>query len=242
MTRLLTRIGLVGLVASIGCERPARAPEAPPSSEAASAGTPASIDDQMHAHLGAVRAIHLALINDDLVTAQARARELSRMPAAGEPGVWERPMRFVRAQALRLASTTSARDARHLSTELATVCADCHMVHARAARFQAPPEPPDDGSLRGAMARHQWAAETMWIGLVGPSTDLWRDGLAAITAPPLPALALPQHSRHADIEQLRLKLVAVAARTRKLPGQGDRARRLAQIVDICAACHAIARP
>jgi cytochrome c553 len=147
----------------------------------------------------------------------------------------------MREQALRLASTTSAPEARRLSTELATACSDCHMVNARSARFQTPPEPAEDGSLRGAMAHHRWAAETMWIGLVAPSTDLWREGLEAMTARPVPSSAFQRQEREADIERLRRRLIALASRSGRLPGQGDRSRRLAEIMDVCAACHAIAR-
>ena len=239
----LTRIVLAMALASVACERTPGPPTATPASHASGAGSASartSLSARMHAHLAAIREIHLALIHGDVAAARNRARGLSDISAEGEPAAWQRAVRFVREQALRLESTTAAREARHLSTQLATVCADCHMVHARSAPFDAPPQPADDGSLRGAMARHQWAADTMWIGLVAPSTDLWREGLDAITALPVSSRAFAGYEKPAELEQQRRRLIALASRSRALPGQGDRARRLAQIVEVCADCHAIA--
>lgn len=242
MSRHLSRIVLAMAVATAACDRtagPAPADPASHSSDTASAPPANALNEQMHAHLGAIREIHLALIRGDLEAARDRARHLSRMSAEGELGAWERPVQFVREQALRLASTTHPRDARHLSTELATVCADCHMVHARDSRFDVPPPPADDGSLRGSMARHQWAADAMWIGLVAPSTEIWQQGLDAIAALPLSSPVFAGYENTAALELQRQRLIALATRNRRLPGQGDRARRLARIMDVCAGCHAI---
>ena len=241
MTRLVIGAGLAAVVASFSCDREAPRGSVAPSTATAGTHIPSSIDARMHADLDSIREIHRALIFGDLDAARSRARQLSSISATDEVDEWERPVRFVREQALRLASATSARDARHLSTDLATVCADCHMVRARTMRVQAPPEPAADGSLRGAMARHEWAAETMWIGLIAPSSDIWRKGLAAITSPPTRSSVFPPRRRQREVERLRRRLVALAAESRDLPGQGDRARRLSEIVDVCAACHAIAR-
>jgi cytochrome c553 len=237
--RPLRRIVLAVAVACVACERTADMPPAAPASHAAS--PPISLSARMHAQLAAIREIHLALLHGDLEAARDRARALSRISAAGEPGVWQEPVRFVREQALRLASASDARHARHLSTELATVCADCHLVHARSVRFDPPPRPADDGSLRGAMARHQWAADSMWIGLVAPSTDLWLEGLDAIAALPVSSRAFAGYENPAELEQQRRRLLALTARSRMLPGQGDRARRLGQMMEVCADCHAIDR-
>jgi cytochrome c553 len=193
----------------------------------------------MHAHFAAIRDIQRALIVDDLETARTRAREVARMPDRTGSSDWDRSSRFLREQAQRLAAAPDANQARSSSTQMATYCADCHMFRADPDLFRPSPLPPDDGSVRAAMARHAWGAETMWLGVIAPSTDLWREGMSALTMSP----RLTTHGERArDIAIFNARLAALASHTEDLGGQGDRARRLAEVLDVCAGCHSITRP
>jgi cytochrome c553 len=208
--------------------------------EPASSGSPgqASLQERMHDHFRAIQYIYQALLVDDLDAAKARARELSQMPGRTGSREWDDAVRFLRAEADRLADAANADDARSLSTGMATYCADCHMRRVDPAAFRPAAVPPNDGSLPAAMARHEWAAETMWLGVIAPSTDLWREGLAEMASVP----RLVGHGKDAaEVETLRARLGALATGSSELRGQGDRARRLAEIMDVCAACHAITR-
>ena len=193
----------------------------------------------MHAHFAAIRDIHRALIVDDLETAKARARDVARMPDRTGSSEWDRSARFLRGQADRLASAPAANQARELATEMATFCADCHMLRADPDVFRAAPVPSDDGSIRAAMARHAWGADTMWLGVIAPSTDLWRDGMRELASAPRVSV---DGSRAREVAILNARLAALASSSNGLGGQGDRARRLAEVTDICAACHALSRP
>jgi hypothetical protein len=244
MTRTLIGIALATMTSAVTCARTADVPPAAPAPAAPepARGTEAdALGARMHTHFALVTEIHRSLIAGDLPAARDRARNLSRMEATAELGQWQDRVRFVREQVARLAAATTAHEARRLSTELATFCADCHMVSAQPSRFRMPPEPPSDGSLHATMARHEWAAESMWLGVIAPSTELWRDGLDAIEILPADSAAVAGHERSRDFERLGRRLSALASRSRKLPGQGDRAIRLAEIMQVCAACHAITR-
>lgn len=199
---------------------------------------PVTVSAMMHGHLGAVRDIYRALLVDDVETARARARELSRMPAATASEDWNRAARFLGYQANRLARAPDANQARALATETATYCADCHMLAADPAHFRPAPVPPDDGSPAAAMARHDWGAETMWLGVIAPSTDLWREGLRELAASPRVDVA---GERAREVAIMNARLTALAEGSSELGGQGDRARRLAEVLDVCAGCHAITR-
>ena len=192
----------------------------------------------MHVHLRAVRDIYRALIVDDLETTRARARELGRIPDRTGSEEWDRAARFLRDQAGRLARAKDTNQARSLATETGTFCADCHMARADPATFRPAPIPPDDGSPAAAMARHSWGAETMWLGVIAPSTDLWREGLAELAASPRVDVA---GERAREVAILNARLTALAEGSSELRGQGDRARRLAEVLDVCSACHAITR-
>lgn len=235
MNRAFLAPCLIALAAA-GCatrREPAPAPRARPAPAASG-----SVSQQMHANFGAIRDIHRALIVDDLATAKVRARDLARVPEHTGSKEWDDAARFLRGQSERLVAARDANQARSLSTETATFCADCHMFRARPSDFRPDPLPADDGSMRAAMARHAWAADTMWLGIIAPSTDLWRDGLAEMAS--VPRLSA-QGERAREVEFLRARLEALASRSGDLRGQGDRAARLAEVMDVCAACHALTR-
>lgn len=233
MTRAFIGLSVAAMTAL--CCRGGR--ETEPASPAR-AGT-ASLPDLMHGHFRAIRGIYHALLVDDLGTAKARARDLSRMPDRTGSREWDDAARFLLVEADRLAGAGSANDARSLATGMATYCADCHLRRAEQDVFRPPAVPPDDGTVPAAMARHEWAAETMWLGIIAPSTDLWRSGMAEMASAPR---LVARGDRAAEVDVLQARLGALARGSRGLRGQGDRARRLAEIMDVCAACHAITRP
>ena len=222
------------ILSGVACRAPERREPAPiPPSR------PVTVSATMHAHFRAVREIQRALIVDDLETAKARAREVAAMPDRTGSSEWDRSARFLRSQADRLASAADSNHARSLATEMATFCADCHMFRAKPGAFRPRPVPADDGSVAAAMARHAWGAETMWLGVIAPSTDLWREGMRELAASPQVSVS-GDHAREVAI--LNARLAALASHGRGLGGQGDRARRLAEVLDVCAACHAVTRP
>lgn len=232
MTRALIGLSVAAMTA-LGCgggHEPEPASPARPGQ--------ASLQKRMHDHFRAIQSIYHALLVDDLDAAKARARELSQMPDRSGSREWDDAVRFLRAEADRLADAANANDARSLSTNMATYCADCHMRRAEPAAFRPAAVPPDDGSVPAAMARHAWAADTMWRGVIAPSTDLWREGLAEMASVPR---LVGRGERAAEVDTLRARLEALAKGSSGLRGQGDRARRLAEIMDVCAACHAITR-
>lgn len=230
---LLVAVLLIPASLGLACRTPERHEPAPvPSSR------PVTVSAMMHAHFAATRDIHRALIVDDLVTAKARAREVAQMPDRTGSSEWDRSARLLRAQAGRLASAPDANQARSLATQMATFCADCHMFRADPGVFRPVPIPSDDGSVRAAMARHAWGAETMWLGVIAPSTDLWREGMRELASAPRVEV---EGNRARDVAILNARLGALATSWNLLGGQGDRARRLAEVLDVCAACHAISR-
>jgi cytochrome c553 len=244
----MTAIKHVGLLASLilgaatcggGTPSPS---ERPPRGASRSAPVPMeTIDSQMHEQFAALRDVHGALIRGDLALARQHGAVLQRLTAEGELGVWEDRVSFVRERADLLVAAETPAAARLVATELATYCADCHMFEADPSLFVPAPEPPDDGTLDRRMARHEWAAEALWLGLIAPSTERWREGLAIMAKePPAPDSIRVAPERQADVARLGARLSDLAARSAGLPGQGDRARAFADIIDVCASCHAIA--
>ncbi len=245
MTGRLTATGLALTLAlllsgdrALSAPPPGPAPSAPDERVVASDGSLA----RMHHHFFILRAVQRALIVGDLSRARRQARSLERVSADGEDPAWDGRIARIRATAGRLAAARSERAARSMVTALATQCADCHVETADASRFIWPAEPSDDGSAAARMARHQWASETIWMGLVAPSSERWREGLEVLAAEPLlPEAMSDDRGRYAAIERLSRRLATSAGRARSLQTARLRADAFAGMIGVCADCHALSR-
>lgn len=201
---------------------------------------PDPVHTKMHGHFSAVTDIHRALLFGDLKRARRRARDLAELTAPGGLPGWEEAAARIRWTGSQLASARSARRARRLLGRLATECGDCHEDSADVSRFVWGPEPFDDGSAAARMARHEWAAESVWMGLVGPSQELWRSGLDVLAGPPfLPDRLTADRERQQAVERHSRQLAALAARARTLDEDRAQADAFADILGVCAGCHAL---
>lgn len=115
---------------------------------------------------------------------------------------------------------------------VAVVAAECAGCHASAgAHFQLPP--PATLPAQPAMARHAWAADRMWEGVIAGDTDRWRRGLAVLAdspfgTPPSPLQDLARRELATYSTDLDLRAVAYG-----------------KILKACASCHvrlAVERP
>jgi hypothetical protein len=89
------------------------------------------------------------------------------------------------------------------------------------------------------MARHQWAADRLWEGMVGAADESWQAGLDVLARAPLPS---PSPSADQVVLATRLQRLAEHARA-TLPTEGldQRAATYGEILVVCAGCHATRR-
>ncbi len=192
----------------------------------------------MHENFGMLRTIEQLLIHGKLDAARALANAIAYAP--DEPGMepFAKRATAVRARALELANAQTIDDAVRKEAQMAAACAQCHVDAGVLPEFSPPPrEPPDDPTLQARMARHLWASDRLWEGLVGNSDDSWRDGLTMLAATPLPFPDGKVEERRALARQLQR--LAVSARQAQATDQlRDRAHWYGEILATCAACHA----
>jgi hypothetical protein len=213
-----------------GCPTPV--PTSPPEGD---------LKAEMRHHFKEVTAVQAALIQGDLAEAKRVAGELALMHVSEGWG-WERYAFRVRERAQKLARLATADRAYGLVTDMATQCARCHVDSGAVAGFAWSPEIADDGTVPTRMARHQWAAERLWHGLVGPSTERWNEGVRVLAEQPQPAEAMAKDPRARErVGALSFELVARAKQAAKTTGQGARARVFAGMLEVCAACHTSTR-
>jgi len=145
---------------------------------------------------------------------------------------WSAEAARASAAALALSDAASLDEACRLAPRVAQACGDCHRrAGTTPVRGPVPPPPPDDPTPRARMARHQWAADRLWEGLVWTSDRAWCAGLEVLAAAPLPSLP--------DVAGARLQRLARAAldaASRDTPA--DRASAYGELLVTCAGCHA----
>ncbi len=201
---------------------------------------------------GAVR-FHMARHFDDLHTIEqdvvagdlddAKALGFGVAQPAIDPGMapWERESKQVTDAAMALANAPSLDEACRRAARVAVACANCHL-HAGKLPTLAPPPPlpRDQPGVDARMARHQWAVDRLWEGMVMPSDAQWRRGLEVLAETPLPFSAVTQH----DAQALADRLQALARE--QLATSGDalldtRAAAYGEMLVTCTGCHATPR-
>jgi hypothetical protein len=100
---------------------------------------------------------------------------------------WQREVDEVGEAARSLVAATSIDEALRREVRVAAACASCHLGAQKPPVFAEPTSVAiDDGGQRARMARHQWAADRLWEGLVGAADHPWHMRLDVLAKTPLP--------------------------------------------------------
>ncbi len=93
-----------------------------------------------------------------------------------------------------------------------------------------------DESLQSHMARHAWAVNRMWEGLVAHDAELWSKGLNELAEAPLPAEVFgpnpPAGALDASQRAHELAASGISAKD-----QSERGNVYGQILAACSQCH-----
>lgn len=194
------------------------------------------VDFHMRRQLDDLRKVERLLLAGKLDEARARAQPLTR--AAPDPGMerWRREIDEVTRAADALVAAPSIDEGCRRAAQVAEACAWCHLATQKSPAFAVPAVPAADGATPAArMARHQWAVDRLWEGMVGPSEQRWRSGLEALAITPLP------FAPFTDAPLVASRLQGVAQQAIAALGKDtldDRARRYGEMLVMCGACHA----
>lgn len=234
----VSHLALLGVV-YVACIAPVAAEDSrPPSSASPSTRFEHDMMVRLHMHesFDLLRAIQKLLVRGRLEDARAFARAIAEAPDEPGLGPWAAQAAQVRARAAELASARGLDDACRRIAQLADACGGCHVATTTTPEFRAPGRiPTDQPTIEARMARHLWATDRLWEGLVGGDDDAWRTGLDVLAAAPLREAA-PTGPR-AQLAR-RLQTLAGRARTqRQTDAARDRARVYGEILVTCTGCH-----
>ena len=195
---------------------------------------PAMVRFHMERHFDDLHTIERLLVAGKLPEATTLAHMLTR--PANDPGLamWKDEAARVAAAASEVEHATTLDQALRREPRIAAACAACHERTRAHPMFTTAPVPPDRPSPavrpEVEMARHQWAVDRLWEGMIGASEERWRAGLEILAADPLP-VSQPDDAAH-------LQQLARAALARPPSSVADRATSYGDMLVACAGCHA----
>jgi hypothetical protein len=193
----------------------------------------------MQAHFDAIVAIRDALIAGNLDNAKAEAKRITGDRVEPLITSWREYVGEIRQWAATVETATGLEEAAAAAAELARACGHCHSGHSVPLDLGTS-EPADatPGTIP-QMRRHQWAAERMWEGLVGPSEARWNRGASQLVRSALtPAQALDSQTA-ARVARLAARVQALGEEAHELPATAwdTRSATYGRFLSTCAACH-----
>lgn len=188
----------------------------------------------MHENYGVVRGLERLLLRGRLEEAKPLAAAIGEAPDAPGMKAFAKQTAEVRRRALDLSRAKTVDEAFRLEGKLVLACANCHAVTGVVPEIASVPIPPDQNTIEARMARHLWAADRLWMGIVADSQDAWSEGLDVLASgsriwPDLKADRAPLARA--------MQRTAETARRAKAPTNAARSTTYGELLSTCASCH-----
>ena len=197
-------------------------------------GAEESLDAHMSEHFTAATLMQTAVIRADLEAVHQHAQRLAQHPVPPNlPSGFSVFLENLHANARAAAAAENLADAALAVANTAVSCGACH-AQGVVQTWLSDVLPPggDEETLR--MARHQWAADRLWEGLIAPSDQAWLSAAELLLEAPL-ALADSQHTEQTRALTERVRGLGLEARS--AARSDDRARIYAEFLGTCSVCH-----
>jgi hypothetical protein len=196
---------------------------------------------QMERHDAEAIRMRTAVVDGDVAKLRQTAAELAaRLPIAGVGYRLDWHQARLKTVASRLADTTTIELAASGVAELAVECGSCHAEVG----ILPPPssEMPNGEQWESAMARHAWAADEMWTGLVWKSDPRFRHAVEVWNATPLAQPHTADEKRFTpDVLALEDRVHDLAEQAAAKMEPSRRAKLYGEMLATCSACHALVR-
>ncbi len=190
-------------------------------------------------HFERTEELHNALVRNDLEEAHRAAgwiahhEEMAQIPEElihHEDEVRAFAREVERADQLSAANASAAR--------MGKACGDCHLETRLSPRFVMGSAPPGGSGQASEMARHVWASERMWEGLLRLDPEAWESGAQALRGGWLSTqevVVQPRDKPH--MRELVQRVYALADRAARATSQNERAEVYGEFLDTCTECH-----
>ena len=193
------------------------------------------VSGHMKAQYDKIVKIQGAVIAGSLDATREPAQWLAEAPSpAGLPEGSETYMDAMRAAARAVLDADDMTGAASATAELGMACGSCHEANGSPVEFEMPDRPTDKEKAGPHMERHQWAADRMWEGLIGPSPTAWSRGGNILFESPLRGKDIGDDEATTLMARRVHQLAANATTVSDLE---DKAEIYGEFLGNCAACH-----
>ena len=201
-----------------------------------------TVADHMHEHLTRIGTIKAAIVAGRLADVQEPATWLAdHETVEGLPPDFESYVAQMRSYARHVIEAEDLAAAAAAVSKMAKTCGNCHLVNGVNLEFGYDQEPREDvEDVVTHMQRHQWAADRLWEGLIGPSDTAWSRGADMLIDVPLAAddvTAVSEH--HAEIIKIARRVHALGGISTETVTPDARSELYAEALGLCAACHVL---
>ena len=205
--------------------------------------TPAAAEDtditeHMHYHHDAMIDIQQAIIAGSLDRTREPTRWLleheqpAGLPAAGDAFVVA--MREAAEGVLNAETLEAAAEA---TSQMGLACGNCHLANEIVVEFDEAKQPSDQIKDKPHMQRHQWAADRMWEGLIGPSEFAWNRGANLLFESPIKPDVLASHGGGDEVVGMSRRIHQLAGNASVVTDPSERAEIYAEFIANCGSCH-----
>jgi hypothetical protein len=185
----------------------------------------------MRQHLDDLRTLERMLIDGKLEDAKILAHFLTRPSGMPDDSAEERDVTFAAAALMRSRTTE---EAIRNEVRLGRACASCHQRIQKLPVFAMPSKAPaDTATVDAQMARHQWAVDRLWEGLIGASDTHWRAGLYVIATSSLPRSKVVTPALATKLQDAAREALDM----RETLSLDERANLYGDLLITCAGCH-----
>jgi len=201
-----------------------------------------AIADHMHGHLTQISTIKSAIIAGELEDVYEPARWLAdHETAAGIPVKFESYVIQMKSHARRVSEAQDLGSAAKSVSNMAKTCGNCHLVNEVDLEFGYDQMPRMDvEDVVTHMQRHQWAADRLWEGLIGPSDTAWNRGAdMLIDVPLLPSDVTRATDNTEEIEKIAHRIHALGGIGTETNTPDARSELYAEVIGLCARCHTL---
>jgi cytochrome c553 len=228
------RIPSVALLILVACPKPTKVPdEDRVSSHVVAEGDVAA----MHERLAHVTSARDLLIRGSLDDARAQLQWIAENEAPTmAPAAWVAHLQDLRDSAAVGAESTDRSGLASAIADTAGACGACHDSIQGGPRFEPVSVPAPDQQ----MARHIWAADRMWEGLVGPDAVRWVASADVLNAEVVDSSALYSGvslEQAGAAARLHERVHALGAAGQHSGDAADRAELYGAFLAACAECH-----
>lgn len=201
-----------------------------------------NVADHMHEHLTRISTIKAAIVAGQLTGVREPAIWLAdHETVAGLPADFEPYVAQMKSYARHVIEARDLVSAANAVSQMARTCGNCHLVNGVELEFgydRAPREDLEDVVTH--MQRHQWAADRLWEGLIGPSDSAWARGADMLIDVPLNSDDVTTTTEQFDeISKMARRIHALGGIGTETVTPDARSELYGEVIGLCANCHVL---